>query len=116
MAVKPIDPEIQQLWIDFKQDQSDQRLRNRLIKQYHQLVKYNAERVWAKLPEGVDLNDLERQRVKSWNEDDLFSLFLGAEEILDQHSPLGCPSWEADDLSEELERWLSESSQQAAQN
>ena len=41
---------------------------------------------------GLDLNDLERQRVKSWNEDDLFSLFLGAEEILDQHSPLGCPS------------------------
>ena len=58
MAVKAIDPEIQQLWIDFKQDQSDQRLRNRLIEQYHQLVKYNAERVWAKLPEGVDLNDL----------------------------------------------------------
>ena len=58
MAVKAIDPEIQQLWIDFKQDQSDQRLRNRLIEQYYQLVKYNAERVWAKLPEGVDLNDL----------------------------------------------------------
>ena len=58
MAVKAIDPEIQQLWIDFKQDQSDEQLRNRLIVQYYQLVKYNAERVWAKLPEGVDLNDL----------------------------------------------------------
>jgi len=58
MAVKAIDPAVQQLWIDFKQDQSDQHLRNRLIEQYYQLVKYNAERVWAKLPEGVDLNDL----------------------------------------------------------
>ena len=58
MAVKAIDPEILQLWINFKQDQSDLRLRNRLIEQYYQLVKYNAERVWAKLPEGVDLNDL----------------------------------------------------------
>ena len=58
MAVKAIDPVVQQLWIDFKQDQSDQHLRNRLIEQYYQLVKYNAERVWAKLPEGVDLNDL----------------------------------------------------------
>ncbi|MEC9010191.1 MAG: FliA/WhiG family RNA polymerase sigma factor [Planctomycetota bacterium] len=58
MAVKAIDPKVQQLWIDFKQDQTDQHLRNRLIEQYYQLVKYNAERVWAKLPEGVDLNDL----------------------------------------------------------
>ena len=38
--------------------QTDQRLRNRLIERYLPLVKYNAERVWAKLPEGVDLNDL----------------------------------------------------------
>ena len=36
MAVKAIDPAVQQLWIDFKQDQSDQRLRNRLIEQYYQ--------------------------------------------------------------------------------
>ena len=58
MAVKAIDPEIQKLWVTFKKDQSDQRLRNRLIERYYALVKYNAERVWAKLPEGVDLNDL----------------------------------------------------------
>ncbi|MFP6700853.1 MAG: FliA/WhiG family RNA polymerase sigma factor [Planctomycetaceae bacterium] len=58
MAGKAIDPAVQKLWIDFKKDQSDQHLRNRLIEQYCQLVKYNAERVWAKLPEGVDLNDL----------------------------------------------------------
>ena len=58
MAVKAIDPEIQALWVTFKKDQSDQCLRNRLIENYFPLVKYNAERVWARLPEGVDLNDL----------------------------------------------------------
>ena len=45
-------------WLDFKKDQSDQSLRNRLMERYLPLVRYNAERVWAKLPEGVDLNDL----------------------------------------------------------
>lgn len=45
-------------WLAFKKDQSDQSLRNRLMERYLPLVKYNAERVWAKLPEGVDLNDL----------------------------------------------------------
>ena len=53
-----ISPDILQTWLDFKQDQTDQSLRNRLIERYFPLVKYNAERVWAKLPEGVDLNDL----------------------------------------------------------
>ena len=45
-------------WLDFKKDQSDQSLRNRLMERYLPLVRYNAERVWSKLPEGVDLNDL----------------------------------------------------------
>lgn len=45
-------------WLAFKKDQSDQSLRNRLMERYLPLVKYNAERVWSKLPEGVDLNDL----------------------------------------------------------
>jgi len=57
MATK-VSPEIQQLWADYKLDQSDQELRNRLIENYFPLVRYNAERVWAKLPEGVDINDL----------------------------------------------------------
>ncbi len=48
----------QELWEAFKLDQSNQELRNRLIEKYFPLVRYNAERVWAKLPEGVDLNDL----------------------------------------------------------
>lgn len=45
-------------WLAFKKDQSDQSLRNRLMERYLPLVKYNAERVWSKLPEGVDINDL----------------------------------------------------------
>lgn len=57
MATK-VSPEIQQLWNDYKSDQSNQELRNRLIENYFPLVRYNAERVWAKLPEGVDINDL----------------------------------------------------------
>ena len=58
MAITKISEDILQTWLDFKQDQTDQSLRNRLIERYFPLVKYNAERVWAKLPEGVDLNDL----------------------------------------------------------
>ncbi len=46
------------LWQEYKADQTSQPKRNRLIEVYLPLVKYNAERVWAKLPEGVDLNDL----------------------------------------------------------
>lgn len=51
-------PDIHEVWRSFKQDQSSQELRNRLIEQYFPLVRYNAERVWAKLPDGVDLNDM----------------------------------------------------------
>ena len=50
--------DIQQIWQQFKLDQTNQELRNRLIEHYFPLVRYNAERVWAKLPDGVDLNDM----------------------------------------------------------
>ncbi len=50
--------DIAEIWKSYKQDQSNQELRNLLIERYLPLVRYNAERVWAKLPEGVDLNDL----------------------------------------------------------
>lgn len=53
-----VSEDILEVWQQFKLDQTDQRLRNRLIERYLPLVRYNAERVWAKLPEGVDLNDL----------------------------------------------------------
>lgn len=57
MATK-VEPDISEVWIEFKKNQSNQELRNRLIERYFPLVRFNAERVWAKLPDGVDLNDL----------------------------------------------------------
>ncbi|MGL4424356.1 MAG: FliA/WhiG family RNA polymerase sigma factor [Gemmataceae bacterium] len=33
-------------------------LRNRLVQHYMPLVKYNGERIWARLPDGVELDDL----------------------------------------------------------
>jgi RNA polymerase sigma factor FliA len=57
MATRVIE-DIAELWQTYKKDQSNQELRNILIERYLPLVRYNAERVWAKLPEGVDLNDL----------------------------------------------------------
>lgn len=53
-----VDEDTVQLWTAFKQNQANQELRNRLIEKYLPLVRYNAERVWSKLPDGVDLNDL----------------------------------------------------------
>ena len=50
--------DVTETWKVYKQDQSNQELRNRLIERYLPLVRYNAEKVWAKLPEGVDMNDL----------------------------------------------------------
>ena len=57
MATK-VSEDVSEVWIRYKQDQTSQELRNRLMERYLPLVRYNAERVWAKLPEGVDLNDL----------------------------------------------------------
>jgi RNA polymerase sigma factor FliA len=56
--VTKVSEDIASVWQAFKQDLTDQSLRNRLIEYYLPLVRYNAERVWAKLPDGVDLNDL----------------------------------------------------------
>ncbi|ADG66977.1 RNA polymerase sigma factor, FliA/WhiG family [Planctopirus limnophila DSM 3776] len=50
--------DIQAVWNAYKQDQSSKALRNRLMENYLPLVRYNAERVWSKLPDGVDINDL----------------------------------------------------------
>jgi RNA polymerase sigma factor FliA len=50
--------DVAEVWKSYKKDQSNQELRNVLIERFLPLVRYNAERVWAKLPEGVDLNDL----------------------------------------------------------
>jgi len=55
-AVAPEDME--QLWIEFKRDPSNQDLRNRLVERFLPLVRYNGERIWSRLPEGVELDDL----------------------------------------------------------
>ena len=58
MATTVAPEDVEQLWIEFKQDQTDQELRNRLVEIYLPLVKYNGERIWSRLPEGVELDDL----------------------------------------------------------
>jgi RNA polymerase sigma factor for flagellar operon FliA len=50
--------EIGEIWIQYKADSDNKSLRNRLIEYYLPLVKYNGERIWSRLPEGVDLDDL----------------------------------------------------------
>lgn len=50
--------DIGEIWIEYKRDQSSEEMRNLLIERYLPLVRYNAERVWSKLPDGVDLHDL----------------------------------------------------------
>ncbi|NBT14207.1 MAG: FliA/WhiG family RNA polymerase sigma factor [Planctomycetia bacterium] len=50
--------EVQDLWKRIKADPSNEDLRNRLIEIYLPLVKYNGERIWSRLPEGVELDDL----------------------------------------------------------
>ena len=50
--------EIAQLWQEYKSDLSNKELRNRLVENYLPLVKYNGERIWARLPDGVELDDL----------------------------------------------------------
>ncbi len=50
--------EIQQVWMEYKKDQSNRELRNRLIERYLPLVRYNGERIWQRLPDGVELDDL----------------------------------------------------------
>ena len=58
MATTVAPEDVEQLWIEFKRDLSNQDLRNRLVELYLPLVKYNGERIWSRLPEGVELDDL----------------------------------------------------------
>jgi RNA polymerase sigma factor for flagellar operon FliA len=50
--------DIAQIWQAFKADPENQDMRNRLVEMYLPLVKYNGERIWSRLPEGVELDDL----------------------------------------------------------
>jgi RNA polymerase sigma factor for flagellar operon FliA len=58
MATTVAPEAVEQLWTEFKKNTSNQELRNRLVEIYLPLVKYNGERIWARLPEGVELDDL----------------------------------------------------------
>ncbi|MBN1588005.1 MAG: FliA/WhiG family RNA polymerase sigma factor [Pirellulales bacterium] len=58
MATTFVSEDVEQLWVEFKKDTTNQELRNRLIEIYLPLVKYNGERIWARLPDGVELDDL----------------------------------------------------------
>jgi len=50
--------DVQELWREYKANPSNEGYRNQLIETYLPLVKYNGERIWARLPEGVELDDL----------------------------------------------------------
>ncbi len=48
---------IQAIWVEYRATHSPE-LRNRLMEHYLPLVKYTADRIWAKLPNEVDVDDL----------------------------------------------------------
>jgi RNA polymerase sigma factor for flagellar operon FliA len=59
------DVNISQVWRDYaeqrevvKESEVATGLRTQFVEQYLSVVKYNAERIWARLPDGVDLDDL----------------------------------------------------------
>lgn len=56
------DEEILEVWTEFKQitkgSPDYESLRNRLVERYMPLVRYNGERIWQRLPDGVELDDL----------------------------------------------------------
>ncbi|GIW97187.1 MAG: RNA polymerase sigma factor [Pirellulaceae bacterium] len=49
--------DIQEIWKAYKESPT-QELRNQLIEHYMPLVKYNAEKIWQRLPDGVERDDL----------------------------------------------------------
>src|SRR5437764_5007272 len=51
------DVDVLQTWRDYRSVPTVE-MRNQLVEIYLPLVKYNAERIWARLPEGVELDDL----------------------------------------------------------
>jgi RNA polymerase sigma factor for flagellar operon FliA len=55
--VTQVETDIQQVWQTYQREKSVE-LRNRLVERYLPLVKYNAERIWSRLPDGVELDDL----------------------------------------------------------
>ena len=56
-VVTHADGDVSQLWVAYRTEPTTE-LRNRLVERFLPLVKYNAERIWARLPDGVELDDL----------------------------------------------------------
>ncbi len=52
-----VQPDVQRMWIEYKATRSRE-LRNRLMEHYLPLVRYAADRISAKLPSEVDVDDL----------------------------------------------------------
>jgi RNA polymerase sigma factor for flagellar operon FliA len=56
------DEDILQVWATFREMSKDapdrEDLRNRLVERYMPLVRYNGEKIWQRLPDGVELDDL----------------------------------------------------------
>ena len=52
-----VETDVGQLWQEYRERPTVE-LRNRLVEMYLPLVKYNGERIWARLPDGVELDDL----------------------------------------------------------
>src|SRR5205823_3478039 len=57
LMVSQVDTDIQQVWHEYRETGNIE-CRNRLVERFLPLVKYNAERIWARLPDGVELDDL----------------------------------------------------------
>jgi RNA polymerase sigma factor for flagellar operon FliA len=55
--VAQTDVDIVEVWRDYKITPTVE-LRNQLVEHYLRLVKYNAKRIWDRLPDGVELDDL----------------------------------------------------------
>jgi len=58
VATQSSAPDIAQVWRDYQADMTNKQLRNVLVERFMPLVRYHAERVKARLPEGVELDDL----------------------------------------------------------
>ncbi|MFO0807103.1 MAG: FliA/WhiG family RNA polymerase sigma factor [Gemmataceae bacterium] len=52
-----VETDIAQVWQSYRAEPTVE-LRNILVERYLPLVKYNAERIWSRLPDGVELDDL----------------------------------------------------------
>jgi len=55
--VTQVEMDMPAVWAEYRERPTVE-LRNRLVERYLSLVKYNAERIWARLPDGVELDDL----------------------------------------------------------